>query len=417
MKKIFLLGWKDLVLAFRDRAAIILMLLAPFVLTLGLGFVTGSFSGSNNATGLSSIPVTLVNQDEGELGGELVRLFQSADLAELVAPQVSDDLAAARKQVDDDQTAAAILVPAGFSASIIPDASGRTAPVVKIEVYANPSRPTSSGIIESIVAQFVNQVELGRIGAQVTVTGLIQAGLVSPQQAAGLGAQIGASQAQGVDSGQIITLKESEQDGGVQNFNVLAYMAPGMALMFLMFTVSHGGRTLLVERSQGTLPRLLVSPVSTSQVLLGKMFGIFLTGTAQMLILIVTCSLLFRLEWGDSLGVLVLVLAAVVGAVGWGMLITALAKTPGQASSFGSAIMLIFGILGGSFFDISMLPAWFRVLSRITPNAWGLDGFTTLALGGRLVDILPAIGGLLGMGALLFAVSLIIFTRRGVFQQ
>jgi ABC-2 type transport system permease protein len=96
-------------------------------------------------------------------------------------------------------------------------------------------------------------VELGRIGAQVTVTGLIQAGLVSPQQAAGLGAQIGASQAQGVDSGQIITLKESEQDGGVQNFNVLAYMAPGMALMFLMFTVSHGGRTLLVEKKPGNL--------------------------------------------------------------------------------------------------------------------------------------------------------------------
>jgi ABC-2 type transport system permease protein len=120
-----------------------------------------------------------------------------------------------------------------------------------------------------------------------------------------------------------------------------------------------------------------------------------------MLILIVTCSLLFRLEWGDSLGVLVLVLAAVVGAVGWGMLITALAKTPGQASSFGSAIMLIFGILGGSFFDISMFTGLVPRLSRITPNAWGLDGFTTLALGGRLVDILPAIGGLLGMGALL----------------
>ena len=43
MKKIFLIGWKDVNLAFRDRAALMLMLLAPFLLTLGLGFVTGAF--------------------------------------------------------------------------------------------------------------------------------------------------------------------------------------------------------------------------------------------------------------------------------------------------------------------------------------------------------------------------------------
>ena len=83
--------------------------------------------------------------------------------------------------------------------------------------------------------------------------------------------------------------------------------------MFLMYTVSNGGRTLLAERNQGTLPRLLVSPTTTMQVLGGKMFGIFLTGVAQMLILIVASTLLFQLEWGDPLGVLVLVLAAVVG--------------------------------------------------------------------------------------------------------
>ena len=52
-------------------------------------------------------------------------------------------------------------------------------------------------------------------------------------------------------------------------------LAPGMALMFLMFTASNGGRSLLTERNQGTLPRLLVSPTTSAQVLGGKMFGIF----------------------------------------------------------------------------------------------------------------------------------------------
>ena len=50
---------------------------------------------------------------------------------------------------------------------------------------------------------------------------------------------------------------------------------PGMALMFLMFTVSYGGRSLLVEEATGTLPRLLVSPTTVTQILAGKIFGIF----------------------------------------------------------------------------------------------------------------------------------------------
>ncbi|MEK7328115.1 MAG: hypothetical protein AAB217_22965, partial [Chloroflexota bacterium] len=62
MKKILTIALKDVTLAFRDRAALILMLAAPFVLTLGLGFVTGRFSGGSNS-GLSNIPVVVVNQD------------------------------------------------------------------------------------------------------------------------------------------------------------------------------------------------------------------------------------------------------------------------------------------------------------------------------------------------------------------
>src|SRR5512141_108140 len=104
MKKIFLIGWKDLTLAFRDRAALILMLAAPFVLTLGLGAVTGRFSGSSSGS-ISDIPVAIVNQDGGEIGNGLVNLFQSSDLADLVNPTILTDPVEARRLVDDDKTA------------------------------------------------------------------------------------------------------------------------------------------------------------------------------------------------------------------------------------------------------------------------------------------------------------------------
>jgi ABC-2 type transport system permease protein len=190
-----------------------------------------------------------------------------------------------------------------------------------------------------------------------------------------------------------------------------------MALMFLMFTVSNGGRSILSEQALGTLPRLLVSPTNSAQVLIGKIFGVYVTGVVQMLILIVACSLLFRIQWGDPLGLLVLVLAAVFGATGWGMLITSLARTPGQVGTIGTAMMLIFGILGGSFIQTSIMPGWFQVFSKITPNAWGLDGFTTLGLGGSLVNLGMPLLGLAVMGVALFFVSILLFGRRSFAQK
>jgi ABC-2 type transport system permease protein len=162
---------------------------------------------------------------------------------------------------------------------------------------------------------------------------------------------------------------------------------------------------------------LLVSPTSTSAVLGGKVLGIFLTGVAQVGILILASSIFFGVKWGDPRGLFLLILAVAFGATGWSMLITALARSPGQVASVGSALMLIFGILGGSFISLDQLPAYVRTLSKITPNAWGLDGFTTLALGGTLPNLMQPITALLIMGAVLFGIAVMLFNRRGMVQK
>ena len=418
MKKLLLIGLKDLRLAFRDKAALIFMLLAPFALTVGMGFVTGRFSGNSSGTGIQNIPVVIVNQDGGQLGNALVEAFQSQDLADLVEPTLSDDPADARQQVDDNNIVAAIIVPEGFTASILPtEGQLPSGGVVQIELYSNPTAPTSAGVIRTILDQFLSQVEVGRVGGEVAVRQLISHGLIEAQQAGQVGAALGAGQMTAAESGTAITLNNVTASGEEVKFDVLAVLAPGMALMFLMFTVSNGGRSLLLERNHGTLPRLLVSPTTSVQILGGKVFGIFLTGAVQMLILIGGTSLMFGVQWGDPWAVLALVLAAVFGAVGWGMLVTSVVKTPGQISAIGSAVMLTFGILGGTFISTENMPEWFRILTKITPNAWGTDGFTTLALGGGLSEILTPILALLIMGALLFAVAALLFNRRGITQR
>jgi ABC-2 type transport system permease protein len=420
MLKTLLIGLKDLKLIFRDRAALIFMLLAPFLLTIGMGFVTGRFSGSSS--GLSDIPVVIVNLDNQQLGDALADVFSSEELAALMEPTESRiaDPAAARQLIDDDQAAAAVIIPEGFTRSIIPaegtlDQNFVQSDPVKIEVYANPSRPTSAGVVKAIVDEFISRVEEGRTSGMTSFVQLTQAGLLDPQN---VESEAGAL-FQDVEQTEntAITLKTNQEGAEAIEFDILAYMAPGMALLFLMYTVSYGGRSILAERSQGTLPRLLVSPTSAVQVLGGKVLGIFFTGVAQVGILILASTVFFGVKWGDALGLVVLILAAVFGATGWGMLITALARSQAQVGSVGSALMLIFGILGGSFINLDQMPSFVRTVSKITPNAWGLDGFTTLALGGKLPNLIEPITALLLMGAVLFGIAVMLFRRNGIMQK
>jgi ABC-2 type transport system permease protein len=419
MKKLFLIGIKDLKLVFRDRAALTFMLLAPFLLTISMGFVTGRFSGSSS--GLSDIPVVIVNLDKDQLGNALADVFSSEELADLVEPSASAVPEDARRLIDEDQAAAAVIIPEGFTRSIIPvdgtmfDANDLQPEPIKIEVYTNPSRPTSAGVVKAVVDEFVSRVEEGRTSGMTSILQLMASGVLTPQNVGSEAREL----FQNVDQSEstAITLKKNQEGAEAIDFDILAYMAPGMALLFLMYTVSYGGRSILAERSQGTLPRMLVSPTNTSQILGGKVLGIFFTGVAQVGILILASSMFFGVKWGDISGVIALILAAVFGATGWGMLVTALARTPAQIGSIGSALMLIFGILGGSFIQLENMPPLIQTLSKFTPNAWGLDGFTKLALGGTLHNLREPITALLIMGTMLFGASVLLFNRQGIMQK
>src|SRR5690606_23435635 len=162
-------------------------------------------------------------------------------------------------------TSAAVIIPAGFTESIIP-AAGQTEPgeVRQIEVYTNPARPTSAGIIQTIVEEFMGRVEIGKIGGEVAIEQLLESGLLQPdpQALAAAGEELGKQIAGDEASFNAINIQKTRAVNEATQFNIMAYMAPGMALMFLMLTVAYGGRSLLTERAQGTLPRLLVSPTA-----------------------------------------------------------------------------------------------------------------------------------------------------------
>lgn len=403
--KLLNIAIKDLLLTLNDRAALIFMLLAPLLLTLGMGMVTGAFSSQD--AGLQDIPVAIYDQDQGAASRVFLEAFNSEQLQVLFEPVEVGSEAEARQAVTDDKAAAAIIIPPGFSDSLLPDRqSGQRGPLVKVELHANPARPISARIVRSVTAAIINRVDSLALGGEVAVGQLLASGRIGLGDVETQAEAMALRLAELGKSGQPIGLHILESAPPQEN-SFIALMAPGMALFFLMYTVTQGGRSILAERDMGTLPRMLTTPSHYGEVLGGKVLSVFVTGFLQVGMLIAATSLIFNLRWGNPLAVILVTAAAAFAATGWGILLAALAQTPFQVSSIGSALMLLFGLLGGTFIPVEQLSPLMRLVGKATPNAWALDGFRLLATGGGLGQILDTLAGLIAMGLLLFAISIL----------
>lgn len=410
MKPILNIAWKDLVVLFRDPGALALLLLAPFVLTLAM---SAAF-GRDGSPGISDIPVLIVNHDTGQFGEILVEVMQSEELAELVSPTVVTDETAARASVDRDEVAAVVIIQAGLSESIIPtQLTSEPAPGV-VELYLNPTRPISGGVVQAIVSQFLQQINAGAAGGQVAISQLMMNQLITPAEAQTLGPVIGEAAGRQSVEGQLISVSRQLQteNDAANGFDWMGYMAPSMAILFLMFTVVEGGRSILTERDNGTLPRMLAAPLSAAQVLGGKLLGTYLNGLAQVGILIGGSVLIFNIRWESALGVVLTIVSVVAAATGWGALIAAFARSSGQASAVGTALALIFAIGAGNFIARPNLPDWLQLVSFVSPNAWGLEAFTSLTAGGGVSAVLPYLAGMWLMAVILFGLATLAFRRQ-----
>jgi len=410
MKKILNIAWKDLLITLSDPGALILTIATPFALTLVMIFAFGDI---NDGGGISEIPVVIVNQDDSDLGKNLVDVFESEGLADLIAPTEMDDPDTARKAVDADEYAAAVIIPTDFSKGLSLDEMANGREPATIEIYGTPTRPTSVSVVQTIVDEFINRASAMFASTQVTIGQMLQAGLINPADLETILLKLDEFSGNQSTYERMITLQDSMAEGSVDvEFDWFGYIAPSMALLFLMFTVSNGGRSILAESEAGTLPRMLTSPSSASQVLGGKVFGIYLNGVAQLAVLFIASLLLLQINWGPASVVIPTILFVVAAATGWGMLIAAFSKTPAQASIIGTAITLIFAISSGSFFPRDQLPSWLQTISLISPNAWGIEAFNSIRLGASTTEMLPLWGGMIAMFVILFVISTFVFRKQ-----
>jgi ABC-2 type transport system permease protein len=190
------------------------------------------------------------------------------------------------------------------------------------------------------------------------------------------------------------------------------FYSAGLAIFFLFFTVQIGVNSLLDERHDGTLNRLLAAPMRRTTIIAGKGVMAFVLGLVSMVVLVVATTLLFGADWGNPFGVTLLILAAIVAAMGIMAVVAGLAKTPEQAGNYSSMVAVVLGFLGGTFFPVGQAGGLLSQLRFVTPHAWFMQGLGDLA-GGNVADVLPAVGALILFGVITGAIALAIL-RRGL---
>lgn len=411
------IGWKDTLRRFRDWKALAGMLAAPLLISALIGLAFGNLDDAE--TPISDIAVAVVNHDQGELGQIYVDVLHSEDLADLLAPETMDDLVAAQQRIREGELRAVVYIPAGFSDSLLEGAQGSDfGPLAEVQIFTDPTANISPFIIQSIVEQISTGLNSVLLSGQISALQASEYAALLGERMAGIGQAISAQLTE-----QNLNIRQSRLGLDVTQtgeagpaFDPYAFFIPGMAVFFLMFSVFDGSRSILQEQTRGTLPRLMTTPTPHSQIILGKMLGTFFTGLLQFALLVLASSLLFGINWGSSpAGVLLIMVLTVFAASGLGALLTSAARNESQAGIVVSAVSLIFGALGGSFFPASNLSGIVDLASRLTINRWAMEGFTKLTIGqAGFYDILPEAGVLGAIGLVTFVLALYGFRRRFV---
>ena len=381
MRQAWIIAAKDLKLRVRDRSAFIVGIIAP----LGLAAIFSSiFNPIENFD--FSATYAVVDQDGGfvatQFVGGLEQFGAGAEIIKVATRKEAIDLADVEPFTSGEGVDAAFVIPPGFSDAIQSDRPA------ELEVISGPG-----GVAASVAVAFAEQFASEMTFARIAVASYESLGGTDDRLSAGLRALATPSPVSLED------LHAANKELAGKTF-----YAAGLAIFFLFFTVQFGVNSLLDERHAGTLRRLMAAPMRRSSIVLGKGIMSFVLGLVSMVVLIVATTLLFGAEWGNPLGVFLLVVGGIVSALGIMGIVAGFAKTAEQAQNYSSMLAVILGFLGGTFFPVGQAGGILADLRFITPHAWFMRGLGDLA-GGNVADVFPAVGALLLFGLVTGAIA------------
>ena len=200
--------------------------------------------------------------------------------------------------------------------------------------------------------------------------------------------------------------------------NTLDRYAPALIVtLALFFTFLLTGISFLRERSQGTMERMMASPVSRLDMVLGYILGFFAFALTQVIIILLFTIYALNIHYsGDLWQIFIFLILIIVMAVCLGIFASAFAKNEFQMVQFIPLLLLPQIFLCGVIFPMEQMNEVLQWIGKFLPLKYGVDGMRQIMLYGKsLVDVGFDIGMLaaftIGM-SVLAAVGL----RRGHFS-
>ncbi|MHB8599015.1 MAG: ABC transporter permease [Ktedonobacteraceae bacterium] len=239
-----------------------------------------------------------------------------------------------------------------------------------------------------------------------------------------LGIALAIAQAQQGQSGQTLSIGTTTLPftvdapqylyGGPQyTFNdSIAPVFIGLFSFFFVFLLTSVA--FLRERSQGTIERVMVSPLTRTELVMGYIFGFTLFALLQSLLILLFVVFALRVHYSGNLALVFLVTALLtIGSVNLGIFLSGFAQNEFQVVQFIPLVLGIQVFLSGVFWPVAQLPTALQPISYILPLTYANDALRGVMLkGNSFVDIAGQLTALLVFALLMVFLSALSMRRQ-----
>jgi ABC-2 type transport system permease protein len=425
MRPMLTLTLKDLLLLWRNKAALFWVIVFPLAFGLFYGAI---ISGAFEAAKMS---IAFIDEDQSAVSNALAQKLSDHASVRLVQTQAEGqphDRDSAIQSVRRGDLTAYLLLHPGFGESLRSFGQDGT----KTELGIDPSRQAEAGFLQGVMMEAMFSILAEQFTDPEEVHKWLKIGQKEVEQARDL------SEAQkkillesfamldgfmpkllaripsegGPFGGLQLNVVPVTFDGSDPR-NAFEITFPCSILWAVLCCMMTFAMSIVIEQKQGTLLRLRVAPLGKMHILGGKGLACFLSciGAACILLLVgVTCLGVRVSSWPYLLAGIAAVAVCFSGLM---MLLSVLGRTEQAVGGSAMAIMLVMATLGGALLPLIAMPEWMLTMSHFSPVKWGI-----LALEGAiwrgfdLAEMLLPCGILLSVGVLSFGLGARILSRR-----
>ena len=409
--KFFDIAVKDLYQIFKDWKPAIFLVIAPIIFTLMFGFMFGGFSGPNGGDVDNRLTVRFVSGEQTLITESVRAYLENSDVIRMTGEDSELTLAEHQQAVANQDIAAAIILPVGFSQSV------RETGEVSLEVILNEGSMAGITVqqeIQTAANRLQSAADAGALAVQIYED---KEGLANASKSEAIYSEAFSTALESWNNPPVTSLEtqtSSDNDQTATDDNAFAQSLPGMMAQFAIAGLIGAAEIIVQERKSGALDRLQSTTVSKFEILAGHWLAIFGMIFLQFIIMIVFGQLFLRLDFINApAAVLILAIGSCAFVASLGLLIGILAKMPEQTAVYAIIPMFIFSGLGGAWMPLENLGETVQTVSRFIPLSYIISGFKDILLRGADLNqtLMPTLI-LFGFSALFFIPAAVLFYRQ-----